>query len=114
MRRSRIVGLVMGLVVALWLGMPVALAGSNGQQAIFEDYDQDSVQVCFSGTNQHGSPASGCWGEVSYEAITSGWWWQGTLKMAESNGEHWSTSVPVSQSANYWCFDDQIDRGSAC
>jgi hypothetical protein len=34
--------------------------------------------------------------------------------MAESNGEQWSTSAPASQSANYWCFDDQIDRGSAC
>lgn len=63
-----------GAVAAPWLGLPVVLAGSNGQRAIFEDYGQESVQVCVSGTNEHGCPASGCWRGVSCEAATSRWW----------------------------------------
>lgn len=112
--RRRLAALCLAVAATSWLGLPIVLAGSNGQQAIFEDYDQDSTQVCFSGTNQYGNPASHCFGEVSYEAITTGWWWKGTLHMKESNGETWTTTVPLSQSANYWCFSDQTDRGAPC
>lgn len=101
--------------IALSTSVGIALAGTDGQQMLFHDDDHDSSQVCFYGTNQHGNPKQVCEGEVSWQAITTGYWWIDSMKMVESNGQTWYTSVPLNQpSSNYYCFDDSTGRASGC
>lgn len=124
--RLVLVMLVLGSSLILGGGRPItALAGSNGQQLDFIDHI-GIYSICLSGTNQNGVhiPQPGhnkpCFTTPNYGSNDiNGWWWVGALAMDTYDGAGryagtYGTTVPRSQSPNYWCFNDQNGSAYGC